>query len=300
MAQFIPSIERFADRHREHCSANRSQIRTIGLRRRQQARLEIPAENDTKVALYTIVQTHGEKRDKVFVSYRNADELKARLGITTNGPFPGRFNAQVTVDLSEEDASKVGEFIERLDDNGQHRGLIAIAPHGGQIEPRTDEQAEQVCKRLSSKGVSVWLCKGFRKEEEDENSAYGRWHITSSDISEKSFPLLEKVYRRHFEYAVAFHGWNDESNSICIGGRAPNELKQQVEVAIKKIVSGSDITVAIGCDCPSDFNGDDDDNIVNRLGINGLQLEQSKQARKHFGKDIANAVADIIGPRITV
>jgi hypothetical protein len=55
-----------------------------------------------------------------------------------------------------------GKFVERLDDNGWHPGLIAIAPHGGAIEPHTDQQAERVASQLAGKGVSSWRCKGWR------------------------------------------------------------------------------------------------------------------------------------------
>jgi phage replication-related protein YjqB (UPF0714/DUF867 family) len=44
--------------------------------------------------------------------------------------------------LSEGDAKDNGELIELLTPpNSQNRKLIVIAPHGGNIEPRTDEQS---------------------------------------------------------------------------------------------------------------------------------------------------------------
>jgi phage replication-related protein YjqB (UPF0714/DUF867 family) len=41
-------------------------------------------------------------------------------------------------------------------------GLIVVAPHGGGIEPHTDEQAMQVYDQLVAvgKGVSARCCKG--------------------------------------------------------------------------------------------------------------------------------------------
>jgi hypothetical protein len=39
---------------------------------------------------------------------------------------------------------------------------------------------------------------------------------------------------------------------------------------------------------------------VNRLGANGIQLEQSKEARARYGVQIADAVAGVIGPKIKV
>ena len=120
-------------------------------------------------------------------------------------------------------AEDFSEFIENLADNGHNNGLIVIAPHGGNIEKYTDEQAEHVGQKLSSEYVSEWICKGFKKG----GGAFDRWHITSTDISEESFPKLKTIMRRHFEYSVAFHGWRDES--ICIGGTMPTDVKQLIK-----------------------------------------------------------------------
>jgi phage replication-related protein YjqB (UPF0714/DUF867 family) len=193
----------------------------------------------------------------------------------------------------------ISEFIEQLNDNGHHRGLIAIAPHGGDIEEYTDEQAEHVGKQLSSKCVSVWVCKGFK----EHGGAFDRWHITSTDISDKSFPKLKTVFGRQFEYVVAFHGWGRDS--ICIGGRMPADppdpLKQKIKEAIEDAVCGSGIYVATeGDGCPPNFNGNNEENIVNRLGTIGVQIEQSEEARKCYGIQIADAVANVISPKINI
>jgi phage replication-related protein YjqB (UPF0714/DUF867 family) len=71
------------------------------------------------------------------------------------------------------------------------------------------------------------------------------------------------------------------------------------------VVSGSNITVAVAdgdetCTCPANFNGNDSNNIVNRLGTIGVQIEQSEEARKCYGIQIADAVANVISPRIKV
>ena len=79
----------------------------------------------------------------------------------------------------------------------------------------------------------------------------------------------------------------------------PDPLKQQIKTAIVDAVSDSEIVVATDNDgCPSDFNGNDEENIVNRLGTIGVQIEQSVKARKCYGIQIADAVANVIGPRI--
>jgi phage replication-related protein YjqB (UPF0714/DUF867 family) len=298
-AQFKPDKDRFdPPHHREHCSANSNQIHMIGLNRYQQVRIERPTANGTTLALYTIVDTYEEEPNDVFIDYRNPDDLKARLDLNPNNieAFTGNLNAQVTaVGLTVSQARCNSEFIEQLDDNGHHRGLVVIAPHGGDIEEYTDEQAEHIGKQLSSKCVSVWVCKGFK----EHGGALDRWHITSTDISEESFPKLKTVFGRPFEYAVAFHGM--KRDSICIGGTIPDPpdpLKQEIKEAIEKAVSFKIKVATEGDGCPPNFNGNNPNNIVNRLGTIGVQIEQSEEARKCYGIQIADAVANVIGPRI--
>jgi phage replication-related protein YjqB (UPF0714/DUF867 family) len=300
-AQFIPAKDRFDPSHRrEHCSANLNQIDMIGLNLGQQVRIERPTANGTTLALYTIIDTHKEEPDVVYVGYNNLNDLEERFGLSNTQLFTGNLNSQVTaVGLTVSQARCNSEFIEQLDDDGQHRGLIVIAPHGGDIEPYTDEQAEHVGKQLSSKCVSLWVCKGFK----EHGGAFNRWHITSTDISEESFPKLKTVIGRHFEYAVAFHGFskkhNQDPDSICIGGCMPDPLKTKLKEEIYKVVCGSGIIVATDGDlCPDNFNGNDSENIVNRLGTIGVQIEQTEEARKCYGIQIADAVANVIGPRI--
>ncbi|HSA73830.1 MAG TPA: hypothetical protein VLD84_07745 [Nitrososphaeraceae archaeon] len=64
----------------------------------------------------------------------------------------------------------------------------------------------------------------------------------------------------------------------------------------------TDILVNVsGCpECPRAFNGDSPDNIVNRLGTNGIQIEQCKLAREDFHDVIAKAVAKIIRPYLSM
>jgi phage replication-related protein YjqB (UPF0714/DUF867 family) len=117
--------------------------------------------------------------------------------------------------------------------------------------------------------------------------------------------MLKTIYGRHFKYAVAFHGWDGEKNSICIGGTISYDLKVEIKKAIAYVVS-SDIVVGIGGDyggdktCPEKYNGNNTDNIVNRLSPKcGVQIEQSEKARADFGPDIAKAVANVMRPKIT-
>jgi phage replication-related protein YjqB (UPF0714/DUF867 family) len=306
-ALFKPNSNKFSNPHsQEHCSANGDQIRMMGLNTGQQVRIERPTENGTTLALYTIFGAHDEEPNSIFIDYKDPEDVEKRFGLPGTGSFQGKINAQVAaVGLTDAQAKAYSEFIEHLTDDDHNSELVVIAPHGGNIEEHTDEQAEHVARKLPSDCVSVWMCKGFKKG----GGAFARWHITSTDISEESFPKLKKIIGRHFKYSIAFHGWDGEKNSICIGGSVSYDLKQEIKTAIANAVSGSGIEVAIGGDndgggdkiCPLNFNGNDSNNIVNRLSTNGgIQIEQSEKARDDYGCKIAEAVANVIRPKLIV
>lgn len=291
-ARFIPDKKISGNHRREHCVASLDQINRIGKTIGEQVRIERPTENGTALALYTVVGDHDRESDIVFMGYKIRGDLEERFDLN-NYPFTGKVEAQVTAEgLSDKQAENCSEFIERLTDNGVNQRLVVIAPHGGNIEKFTDLQADYIREQFSSDHVSEWICKGFKKG----GGAYDRWHITSTDISENSFPELKTIMGRHFEYSIAFHGWT--KNYICIGGKAAVGLKQEIKEAVEEAISDSGIDVRdSGCE---DFDGDNEHNIVNRLGTQGIQIEQSEKARESNYKRIAEEVAKVMRPRIEV
>jgi phage replication-related protein YjqB (UPF0714/DUF867 family) len=300
-ARFKPRDD-LHDLPKEHCSANVDQIKTIGRDLYQQVRLEIPTANGIIPAIYTVGNVHEEGSDLVYVGKKIEQYVKCLQPYNTD-PCEGKVKAEVTKNLNEDDARLQGEFIEQLSDNGENQELVVIAPHGGEIENKTDQQAEIVRNEISPDHVSLWICKGF---DQEDKSAYERWHITSTQINEKSFPKLNTIYERIFKYAIAFHGWTEDY--ICVGGsenQTPPDLKVRIKNAIREtlLAKGSDIQVYASDSpegCPGAFNGDSEDNIVNRLGTNGIQIEQCKEARKQYYTYIAKAIADTIRPWINM
>ncbi len=281
-----PSQEDLIDHH-EHCSVDSQTLATIGCAVGQQVRIQ---RTSAEYGLYTVSEVRQENPDNIV---RMGLTGRQRLG--TSDEFDGVVDSQVPdPTLTEAQAEEQSEFIERLEDNGLQSRLIAIAPHGGDIEPHTDQQAERVAMRLAVKAVNSWRCKGWK----DGGGAFDRWHITSTDINEASFPRLNSVISRGFTYAVAFHGFTKPE--ILIGGTAPATLKQEIRAAIEGATVGSGIAVRIaGPD--EEFGGDDPRNIVNWLtagGANGIQIEQSLQARTSHWLAIADAVADVYGPKL--
>lgn len=265
----------------ERCSVDPDSLCALGLARGDQLRVRRGAN---QVALYTISEVREETADTIV---RMAAVARQRLD--TDGEFDATLDTRVVRStLSDEDARERSEFVERLTDNGRQRRLIALAPHGGAIERHTDLQAERVATMLGSTRASAWRCKGFKTG----GGALEAWHITSSDISDSSFPLLRKVARRGFGHAVAFHGFTNAG--VLIGGAAPEEVKQAVAAAVRDVLRGSTIRVRLA-QPEDDLNGNDPKNIVNRLtrdGAGGVQIEQSGAARDRFWEPIATAVAE--------
>ncbi|MEW5768542.1 MAG: poly-gamma-glutamate hydrolase family protein [bacterium] len=272
---------------KEHCLVNGEDIASIGRVVNQQVRI---VRSPTERALYT-VKGDSLPLGNVQMMVAGWDRLGGGEAETVT------VDAEVTrSSLTDAEAQTDSEFVERLTDNGKHHGLIALAPHGGMIERYTDMQAECVGQQLAAKCVSVWRCKGWKSG----GGAYDRWHITSTEIHEESFPLLQTVIDRGFKFAVAFHGWTNDH--ICIGGLSPASLKQELRAAIEAAIDDSGILVVTDADplCPDEFNGNHPNNLVNRLSANGIQIEQSLAARTDYWEAIADAVAGVLGPKVTV
>jgi phage replication-related protein YjqB (UPF0714/DUF867 family) len=260
---------------REHCSVDPDTLATIGRSRWQQVRIV----RGTERAIYTVTDDRPEPTPGVVRMGRRGRE---RLG-TADG-FVAVIDPRVPrSDLSDHDAELAGELVERLEGDLGRRELIAIAPHGGKIEPHTDEQAERVAAAL---GVGTWLCRGFGGSQ----GAVAGWHITSAEIDPRSFPLLSSIMSRGFLRAVAFHGMKEPG--VLVGGRASLVLQAEIAAEIAG-TTGLDVRVAE----PDDLlGGNAPANVVNLLtadGCGGVQIEQSAQARDGHWPEIADAVAAV-------
>jgi phage replication-related protein YjqB (UPF0714/DUF867 family) len=281
----LPSQEALSKK-KEHCSADLDLLHSMGRAQGQQVRVYRGEED---FAIFTVAETHEEKNDATLRMGRLA---RVRLGASAE--FEGRVSPVVVVpDLTEEQAKARGELIERLDDDGKSTGLLIMAPHGGELEPPTDLQAERLAEKLLGKAVSNWRCKAYHPR--GGKAAFERWHITSTDISEASYPLLAKVASRKFEYAVSFHGMTDDR--ILIGGAAPTRLRTEIRDAIRLAINDPKTPVDLAM--PGDANGGKDPkNIVNRYTTAGVQIEQSSRARREHWKEIADAVARVFASKL--
>jgi phage replication-related protein YjqB (UPF0714/DUF867 family) len=273
--------------HPEHCSADPEKLAEVGRACGQQVRIQ---RSRSHYAVYTVSEVRQENPDTIVRMGANG-----RQRLDTSAEFSSTLTARVPhPTFTAVQAEANSEFIERLKDNGSHKGLVAIAPHGGDIEKYTNLQAERVAARLAAQAVSAWRCKGWKQPE----GAFARWHITSIDIHPASFPLLQRISSRGLRYAVAFHGFGRQE--ILIGGTAAGPLKAEIKGAIERAIAGSGIAVRIAT--PDEgYGGDSPRNIVNRLtagGEYGIQIEQSFSARESYWQTIADAVADVYGPKL--
>jgi len=129
----LPDQKDLQDR-REHCSVDAARLATIGRAVGHQVRVRLSSD---AFGLYTVSEVHPEDPDTTVRVGRRGRE---RLGtsdefdavVDSVGPHPN---------LTVGQARACGELVERLRDNGRQRELIVIAPHGGDIERHTDEQA---------------------------------------------------------------------------------------------------------------------------------------------------------------
>ena len=284
------------DSHREHASVRSDFAAALGLDVGRQA---IIRRDDGRFALYTLTDAGPEPAAD---TVRMGQDGRGRLGGADEEQFGGCLDSVAVDPAATLDEALCGEkLLELLDDDGQPDSLIVLAPHGGDIEPFTDDQAEHVRALLADVGVSCWRCKGWKPN----GGAVARWHITSTDINSASFPALATVDGRGFRHAVSFHGFATDRDrpDILVGGAAPDPLKRVVRAVIAAAVADADLRVAIAG--PGDpLGGDEDRNLVNRLTADrrhGIQIEQQPHARNGTipgstlprWQAIAAAVADV-------
>jgi len=182
--------------HAEHASALPDLMTSVGLDVGRQAVIRRGVDT---FALYTLTDAEAEVSTDTVRMGRGG---RGRLDGAEEQRFRARLDSVAVDPAATEEEARRGEKLLELFDDGDRRGLIVIAPHGGDIEPFTDHQAEHLRDLLCDLGVSCWRCKGWKPG----GGAATRWHITSTDISTASFPHLGTAAAGGFRHAVSFHG----------------------------------------------------------------------------------------------
>lgn len=282
----------------EHCAVDPESLAAIGSALGRQVLIR---NGSGRRALYTVTELLDVPAPAVHVGTNGL----ARLASPTDPPQT-QCDATVETDFTGGDAST------RLTEDllGEPTtGLAILAPHGGRIERGTDLQADSVHKALEeqAKPVRAWIASGFNPA-----GAHKCWHITSSEISEHSFPKLGSLFasttaRGPYAHAVAFHGHND-SQAIVVGGGLPRndehtalktELSSKIRLALEAVVDPPPV-VEVGLRGP--LAGAQRKNIVNRVTVrgNGIQIEQPAAVRDDEAQReaVARAVAEFYGDLI--
>jgi hypothetical protein len=101
---------------------------------------------------------------------------------------------------------------------------LALAPHGGSVEERTDQQAALLQSLVEAAPLPTvpvprarsWACLGHSAS----GGSRDRWHITSVDLAVQSFPQLAAVAPTGFRYpvTVSFHGFADHPDGGTLTG----------------------------------------------------------------------------------
>ena len=137
--------------------------------------------------------------------------------------------------------------------------LVAIvAPHGGTIEPMTDEIAD----RIAGNEFSFYAFRALKR-----NSGL---HVKSTLFDEPSCLDMLATHER----ALSIHGWDASEARVCIGGR-----DKQLMLALKNDLGKAGITVE---DAAGQLRGSDPRNIVNRCKTGaGVQFELTMEFREN-------------------
>ncbi|MBA3747735.1 MAG: poly-gamma-glutamate hydrolase family protein [Solirubrobacterales bacterium] len=274
----------------EHCTLDAGSIELLGGAVGEQLLVH---RSPRRRALYTIVQDIPAQAPEVQVGRAGATRLQARdprLDVLLETSF-------VAPD-GDTSATRLTEHV--LGDAGA-TGIAILAPHGGDIEVGTADQAHMVYEILARAGARprAWSARGY-----DPAGAYGCWHITSSEICERSFPKLGSLFlgdtgRGPFAHAIAFHGHGGDA--IVIGGGLPKDpghlaRKRRMQSSIRRALElVTDDVPAIEVKLDGPLSGRDARNIVNRVTVagNGVQLEQPLAVRQD--RLLQTAIAHAVG-----
>lgn len=264
----------------------------------------IPADLQPRLAVRDGMQVRvtrsglGPEWGPIALTVRTITGTDIRMGYNTRAKIGGGSDFEVTLsdlvvrnDLARGVAEGAAELVERLELAGSF--LIAMAPHGGDNEAGTDLQAKHIAEKLEARGTSYWATLGFDVVPYPRpKNAHERWHITSADMSDESFPYLKMAMSQRYKYAVAFHGHAEAF--ILVGGRAPDSLRSQIVARLRSLLPNVEVRLA---DRTTTNGGMATANMVNRATLDGagsIQLECPREVRLQQWQTVADAVADVI------
>ncbi|WP_121744101.1 hypothetical protein [Natronorubrum halophilum] len=258
---------------------------------------QVRIDRTDEFSVYTVAEDRPEAPDDIV---RMADSAKSRLDLGSqvepssdslnSCPDPrsehsldDEFEAAIsttipTADLSVPEARDQGELIEQLDERDS--SLVMIAPHGGGMQPRTDEQAAYASELVSA---TSWRALGWGPTP--AAGAFRRWYVPSTELSPASFPKLDRIADTDFDVSVDFGGVCEAG--IDIGGTADETLR----AAVRDSINAALPPCAVEAELPDEPKGTADAMLSNRLGDDSIFVSQSYATRRAYWKEIAYGVA---------
>lgn len=274
----------------ENCTMDDELRNTLGIAVGDQFLLTRQSDS-SKYGLVTVHSDYEDGSDNDDIRLR----LSARQRFDTSDSFAAwaeEWSAlQGKTDSWLNTNDEMGEFL--YETSTTHTEVVFTAPHGGAIEGYTDEMAKWAYDYVDNlnKDASAWYCIGYQSAI----GAYDAWHVTSTAISRNNFGYLDDIGDRGFDWAVSFHGYSQ--SDIGVGGRASTAVKTEVKEAIEDAVGVAYDVVILTY---GSYAGTSTNNFVNWLtssGDDGIQIELPYGARRDYGQDIAEAVAEVFADK---
>lgn len=186
-------------------------------------------------------------------------------------------------DVDQEQADEEGDLVETFVEG--ETAIAALAPHGGQMQPFTDEQVELMLSEFSD--ATGWMLQGY-----GQNTSFYRWYVPSADMSEASYPGLAQLSEETYDLAVSFSGITGQN--IYVGGTADEALRQEIVDAIDEALPDDGSPVMLGED---QYAADSEETLVNRITqdqSNGIWIGQPIADRRNSWDVIVEAVGSVL------
>lgn len=234
------------------------------------------------VGAFTVWDIHEDSAKPVRMGERGR-----RKTFDTKSTFEGSVSPTVPEnELTFQEAWRDSRSVETTWHDPNQTYLVALAPHGADMEACTDQIAIELYKNMPTEQCSMWAYHGFGDDAGD------RFHIKSSRLQPASYPGLAAVSTADFHHAISFHV-KANAGAIEIGGLADRAFREEVAEIIEAAVENSWGTVLDYED--GTYMGQNEANIVNRLtadGHSGVQVELPIYAARNYRKRIARELAE--------
>lgn len=265
---------------KEKASISRQMKNRHGIEVGQQIRIQNLENNLT--GAFTVWEIHDSPDKPIRMAQRARKKT-----FNTKSPFVGTLSTTVPDnELSYQQAWRHSRAVETTWHEPLHDHLIAVAPHGGDMEAYTDQIAIELFKNLPEGRCSMWAFHGFG------DNAGDRFHIKSGRVHPNSYPGLAKVADADFRHAISFHVKKD-AEVMEVGGLASRSAREDIADTLRDAVNDKWETVVDYEE--GKYMAETEANVVNWLTEDrqsGIQIEFPIDATRNYRKRIARRLSD--------